>query len=220
MNDTTVVIEGVVRADGTLELEGKVPLPAGRVRVTLEPVPALPEWLAGVDLPKGDPLFDTLRGIWAAQAKEGKPFRTGEEAQEALRRLRDEAAEEVDEIGRLQAECQRLAREGLRPALPGRALALVALREEERADPPVRVVAPQRVAAGEVALDVLLRGLHGSKAGGILSCHRFGEVAVERHEQILPYQRRKQPTPVHREGGVPVDALQQVSTHRPGRLRS
>lgn len=111
MSATPIVIQGTVTSDGTLELEGKVPLPPGKVSVTVEPEPALPEWLAGVDLPKGDPLFDTLRGIWAAQAKEGKPFRTGEEAQAALRRLRDEAAEEVDEVGRLQRECQRLARE-------------------------------------------------------------------------------------------------------------
>ncbi len=111
MSATTVVIQGTVKPDGTLVLDGTVPLPPGKVSVTLEPERALPEWLAGVDLPKGNPLFDTLRGIWAAQAKEGKPFRTGEEAQEALRRLRDEAGEDVDEIGRLQAECRRLARE-------------------------------------------------------------------------------------------------------------
>ncbi|MBY0233278.1 MAG: hypothetical protein K2W96_28695, partial [Gemmataceae bacterium] len=40
MNAEPVVIGGTVRADGTLELDGKVPLPAGRVSVALRQVPA------------------------------------------------------------------------------------------------------------------------------------------------------------------------------------
>ena len=31
-----VVLQGVVKPDGTLEVEGKVPLPAGKVQVTLQ----------------------------------------------------------------------------------------------------------------------------------------------------------------------------------------
>ena len=98
MSTNTVVIQGLVRPDGTLQLEGKVPLPAGRVSVTLQPIPYSEET---------DPLLVMLRGIWAARERAGKPSRTGEEAQAALRQLREDAAEEVAEVGRLQEECRR-----------------------------------------------------------------------------------------------------------------
>jgi hypothetical protein len=68
-----------------------------RVSVTLQPVPYSQET---------DPFFVMLRGIRAMRERDGvKP--DAEAAQAALRRLRDEAAEEVDEAGRLQEECQR-----------------------------------------------------------------------------------------------------------------
>ncbi len=95
MNADAVVVEGVVRADGTLEVAGKVPLPPGKVRVTLEPEARLPDWAEALDWPVGDPFFDMLRSNWLALARAGKPFRTSEEAQESLRRMRDE--EEEDE---------------------------------------------------------------------------------------------------------------------------
>jgi hypothetical protein len=98
MSASTIVIQGVIKPDGTLELEGKVPLPPGRVSVTLEPVPYSQET---------DPFFVMLRRIWAEREKAGKPFRTAEQAQEALRQLRDDAAEEVAEVLRLQEECRR-----------------------------------------------------------------------------------------------------------------
>jgi hypothetical protein len=98
MNTDTVVMQGVVRADGTLELEGKVPLPPGKVSVTVRSVPYSQET---------DPFFVMLRNIRAARERAGPPTRTGEEAQAALRRLRDDVAEEVAEVGRLQEECRR-----------------------------------------------------------------------------------------------------------------
>ena len=39
MSTDSIVMGGIVKPDGTLELEGKVPLPAGRVSVTLQAVP-------------------------------------------------------------------------------------------------------------------------------------------------------------------------------------
>jgi hypothetical protein len=97
MSTDTVVLQGFVKPDGTLELEGKVPLPAGRVSVTIQPVPYSQET---------DPFFVMLREIRAARERAGPPMRTGEEAQAALRRLRDDV-EEVAEVGRLQEECRR-----------------------------------------------------------------------------------------------------------------
>jgi hypothetical protein len=110
MSANAVVIQGVVRADGTLELEGKVPLPPGRVSVTLEPVPYSQET---------DPFFAMLRRPWAEREQAGKPFRTGEQAQEALRQLRADAAEEIAEIGRLQEECRRRREEAMREGQVG-----------------------------------------------------------------------------------------------------
>src|ERR1700723_2065695 len=98
MNADAVVIQGFVKQDGTLELEGKVPLPPGKVSVTLEPVPYSKET---------DPFFIMLREIRAARERAGPPMRTGEEAQAALRQLRDDVAEEVAEIGRIHEECRR-----------------------------------------------------------------------------------------------------------------
>ena len=98
MSATPVILQGTVRPDGTLELDGKVPLPAGRVSVTLEQVPHSQET---------DPFFARLREIRAARERAGPPMRTGEDAQAALRQLRDDAAEEVAEVGRLQEQCRR-----------------------------------------------------------------------------------------------------------------
>src|SRR5438876_5506627 len=104
MSADTVVIQGFVRSDGTLDLDGKVPLPPGRVSVTLQPVPYSQET---------DPFFAMLREIRATREKSGvKP--DAEAAQAALRRLRDEAAEEVAEVGRLQEECRRRREEAAR----------------------------------------------------------------------------------------------------------
>jgi len=98
MNANAVVIQGIVKPDGTLELDSKVPLPAGKVSVTLQPVP---EW------PEGDPFFELLREVRAIRERDGrKP--DAEAAQAALRLLRDEVDEDVAEVGRLQEECRRL----------------------------------------------------------------------------------------------------------------
>lgn len=99
MSTNAVVIQGRVKPDGTLELEGKVPLPAGRVSVTLQPVPYSQET---------DPLFVMLREIRAARQQAGLMPRSREEVDADIQRIRDEAAEEVAEVGRLQEECRRL----------------------------------------------------------------------------------------------------------------
>ncbi len=98
MRANTVVLQGLVKPDGTLELEGKVPLPAGRVSVTLQPVPYSQET---------DPFFVMLRGIRAARERAGLRPRTREEIDAQIREIRDEFDEGVEEAGRLQEECRR-----------------------------------------------------------------------------------------------------------------
>ena len=102
MPANAVVIHGNIKSDGTLELDGKVPLPAGKVQVTLQPVPELPE---------GDPFFDMLRSIWAARQQAGLQPRSVEEIEAERRRFRDEVDEEIAEAGRLQEECWRMRKE-------------------------------------------------------------------------------------------------------------
>jgi hypothetical protein len=93
MNAASVTLLGVVKPDGTLELEGKVALPAGKVQVTVQAVPELPE---------GDPFFDLLKGIWAARAEAGLAPRSEEEVKAERRRLNEEMEEEIAEAMRLQ----------------------------------------------------------------------------------------------------------------------
>lgn len=93
MNQTQVELEGTLRPDGTLVLDGKPNLPAGRVRVTVqaEAAPASAE----------DGVMARLQRIWAEQAARGHVPRTREEIDAELDAMRDEAEEEMQEIERL-----------------------------------------------------------------------------------------------------------------------
>jgi len=102
MSTNTVVIYGVVQPDGSPQLEGKVPMPAGKVQVTVQAVPEPPE---------GDQFFDMLKGIWAARAEAGLIPRSVEEVEAQRRQLRDETDQEIMEAGRLQEECRQLREE-------------------------------------------------------------------------------------------------------------
>ncbi len=104
MNAATVVIEGTVQPDGTLELTQKVNLPAGPVHVTVEPVaePVQP-----------DRFWTMMESIWAAQLDSWRAPRTREDIDAEITALRDEAEEEMQAVERLQEEC-RLAREQAR----------------------------------------------------------------------------------------------------------
>jgi hypothetical protein len=98
MSTNTVVIYGVVKPDGSLQLEGKVPLPVGKVQITVQAV---------AEPSEGDPFFDMLKGIWAARAEAGLTPRSVEEVEAQRRLLRDETDQEIREAGRLQEECRR-----------------------------------------------------------------------------------------------------------------
>ncbi|HBI41672.1 MAG TPA: hypothetical protein DDY78_02305 [Planctomycetales bacterium] len=97
MSEATVVVQGVVKPDGSLELVGKVPLPAGKVHVTVQSVR---------DLPEGDPFFDRLKDIRAARAKAGLTPRTEAEVKAVRQQLNDEMDDEIAAAMRLQEECR------------------------------------------------------------------------------------------------------------------
>ena len=93
MNTSAVVVQGTLRADGTLELDEKPSLPPGRVRVRVEPTP--PESL-------GESLWEVLERIWASRQARGENPRPAEEIDAEINALRDEYEERLTEIRALQ----------------------------------------------------------------------------------------------------------------------
>jgi hypothetical protein len=102
MGATYVVVEGTLKPDGSLELDGKLDLPPGRVQLIVQPLP---------ELAKDDPFWETMEGIWAARAAAGLTPRTTEEVEAQRRALRLDVEEEIEKARRLQKESVRL-REG------------------------------------------------------------------------------------------------------------
>src|SRR5271166_4608685 len=86
MSATHVVVEGTLKPDGSLELDSRLDLPPGRVQLIVQPLP---------ELPKDDPFWQMMEGIWAAQKARGHVPRTKEEIDAEIRSMRDEAEEEM-----------------------------------------------------------------------------------------------------------------------------
>jgi hypothetical protein len=97
MDVNTLVLQGILRADGVLELPGPVELPPGPVEVTLR-VLAQPE---------GEDLATFLARIRAEQQARGYKSPTREEIDADIRQMRDEWEEHQLGIEKLQEECQR-----------------------------------------------------------------------------------------------------------------
>jgi hypothetical protein len=95
----TVTVEGTLEPDGTLELDSKPNLPAGRVQVTVQVLP---------ELPQGDPFWDMMKSIWAEQKARGHVPRSVEEVEADRREMREGWARRQDAIERLQEEARRL----------------------------------------------------------------------------------------------------------------
>jgi hypothetical protein len=95
MSKDMIQLRGTLKADGTLELPGKVALPPGPVEVTVRPVEA----------PQGEDLLRLLARIRAEQQASGHVARSREEIDEEVRQMRDEW--EDNQRGPLREECQR-----------------------------------------------------------------------------------------------------------------
>ena len=95
MNLSAVTLEAVLKPDGTLELAERIPLPAGRVQVTIVPVP---------ELPADDPFWKRMQARWAAQRARGHTPRSEQEVEEERRAVRDEWEERMRRIEQMQAE--------------------------------------------------------------------------------------------------------------------
>lgn len=93
MNSTAVVVKGVVKDNGTLELAEKLNLPAGPVQVTVQP--AVDGFLARMEKIRAD-----------LQASGHVP-RSKEEIDAEIREMRDEWEDHQLKLEGLQEECQR-----------------------------------------------------------------------------------------------------------------
>jgi hypothetical protein len=91
-----IVVQGTLKPDGTLELDQKVDLPAGRVQVTVQPLPEQAD----------DPFWQRMRAAWERQKASGHAPRTREEIDAAVEALREEAEEEVREAEQLHERCR------------------------------------------------------------------------------------------------------------------
>jgi hypothetical protein len=89
-----ITLQGTLKPDGTLELDQKVPMPEGRVLVTVQSV-AVPE--------REDLFWQKLAGIWAARA--GSSSTNALAAERPL--LRDGMDDEIQEAIQLQNDCRR-----------------------------------------------------------------------------------------------------------------
>jgi hypothetical protein len=93
------IVEGTIRPDGTLELLGKVNLPAGKVQVTVVPMP---------EPPQDDPFWQLMQGIWAGQKARGHAPRSAEDVEAERKAVREDWDERMARISRIQQEAERL----------------------------------------------------------------------------------------------------------------
>jgi hypothetical protein len=102
MLSNAIEIQGTLREDGTLLLDQKPNLPAGRVKVTVQP--------ADVAKDKANDAISVLERIHASQALRGHVPRSVEEIDSELAESRDDE-ERSRMIEQIQEECRR-QREG------------------------------------------------------------------------------------------------------------
>lgn len=95
----SVVIEGTVNSDGTLVLQQQVALPAGRVQVTVTPLP---------ELPKDDPFWQMMQSIWEGQKARGHVPRSTEEVESERAVVRKEWEERMQRIEQIQQAAREL----------------------------------------------------------------------------------------------------------------
>lgn len=96
MNPSQTVVQGTLKADGTLELDEKPNLPAGKVRVVLS-VAASPA--------KGrDSVWTVLENIRAERAALGMKSRTRVEIDAEVNALRQEWEDRMTELDRIRGE--------------------------------------------------------------------------------------------------------------------
>jgi hypothetical protein len=94
MTTNAVEVQGTLREDGTLVLDDKPNLPAGRVKVTVQSIP---------DYTQTD-ICQFFERLWAEQRARGHVPRTREEIDAELEAARQEDEERMQELERIHEE--------------------------------------------------------------------------------------------------------------------
>ncbi len=100
MSKQVLEAHGTVQADGSLVLDEKLDLPAGRVRVTVQ------TWSEPKN-PDQSGLLAMMESIWLDQKARGHVPRSKEEIDAEINQLRHEAEEEMQVVEGLHEECRR-----------------------------------------------------------------------------------------------------------------
>jgi hypothetical protein len=99
MSTPVVVVDGVVKDDGSLEVAEKLRIPAGPVQVTVVPMP---------DLPADDPFWQRMKNIWSSQRARGQLPRSVQQVEADRERMREEWDERMSRITEIQAEAEAI----------------------------------------------------------------------------------------------------------------
>jgi hypothetical protein len=99
MKAETLRVQGTLQPDGTLVLDEKLALPAGRVCVTIQPLQE-PEGANPMRL------LAVMKQLWAGQQARGHVPRNRDEIDAEINQLRNEAEEEMQTAERLHQECR------------------------------------------------------------------------------------------------------------------
>ncbi len=100
MNSPVVEVEGTLRPDGTLVLDTRVNLPAGRVLVSVRPAEARAD------------VMQVLGRIRAEQAASGHVPRSREQIDADIAAMRQQDEERMQGIERLHEECRGAGNRG------------------------------------------------------------------------------------------------------------
>jgi hypothetical protein len=97
LSQTAIVVQGIVTADGSLELAEKLNVPAGRVQVVIQPLQAV----------SSEGFSQRMETMWADQKTRGHIPRSVEEVETERQAFREEMEEEIQQAIRLQEECRK-----------------------------------------------------------------------------------------------------------------
>ncbi len=89
MRAAAVIVEGIVKPDGTLEVPQKLDLPAGRVQVSVQSV---------TEPTQPDRFWKMMESLWADLRASGRTPLTPEEIDAEIDALRNEAEEEMQAV--------------------------------------------------------------------------------------------------------------------------
>ena len=98
MNTNQVVLHGIVKPDGTLEVTQPVQLPPGEVQITVE--------LLAAASPSQENVWTVLDRVWADREARGLVPRTREEINAQINAIRDEAEEDFRKLECIRSACE------------------------------------------------------------------------------------------------------------------